>query len=34
MDVRKATEVMTGGVPTAQQLEAINAQSKGTMTQE
>ena len=34
MEIKKATEVVTGGVPTAAQLEAINAQAKGTLTQE
>ena len=34
MEVKKSTEVMTGGVPTAVQLEAINAQAKGKLTAE
>ena len=34
MQVKKETEVACGGVPTAVQLEAINAQAKGTLTAE
>jgi len=34
MQIRKATEVNNGGVPTAVQLEAINAQAKGKLTAE
>ena len=34
MEVKKATEAMGGGVPTAAQLEAINAQAKAAMTAE
>ena len=34
MDIRKETEVAVGGVPTAEQLEAINAQAKGKLTAE
>lgn len=34
MDIRKETEVMGSGVPTAVQLEAINAQAKAKLTQE
>ena len=34
MEIRKATEVALGGVPTAQQLAAINAQAKGSLTEE
>ena len=34
MQVKKETEVAGGGVPTAVQLEAINAQAKGKMTAE
>ena len=34
MEVKKSTEVMTSGVPTAVQLEAINAQAKGKLTAE
>ena len=34
MEIRKATEAVCGGVPTAAQLEAINAQTKGKMTAE
>lgn len=34
MEIRKETEVVQGGVPTAVQLEAINAQAKGTLTAE
>ena len=34
MEIRKATQVSGVGEPTAQQLEAINALAKGTMTQE
>ncbi len=34
MEIRKATQAIGGGIPTAAQLEAINAQAKGTLTQE
>ena len=34
MDIRKETEVIGSGVPTALQLEAINAQAKAKLTQE
>jgi len=34
MEIKKATQVATGGVPTAVQLEAINAQAKAKMTEE
>ena len=34
MEIRKATEVGSGGVATAAQLEAINAQAKGKLTAE
>ena len=34
MEVKKATEAMGGGVPTAAQLEAINGQAKASMTAE
>ena len=34
MEIRKATEVALGGVPTGQQLEAINAQTKAELTAE
>ena len=34
MEIKKATEVVQGGVPTAVQLEAINAQAKASMTEE
>ena len=34
MEIKKATEAMGSGVPTAAQLEVINAQAKGTMTAE
>ena len=34
MEVKKATEAMGGGIPTAAQLEAINAQAKASMTAE
>ena len=34
MEIKKATEVALGGVPTAVQLEAINAQAKASMTEE
>ena len=34
MEIRKETEVSSGGVPTAAQLDAINAQAKGQLTQE
>ena len=34
MEIKKATEVVSSGVPTAVQLEEINAQAKGKMTQE
>lgn len=34
MDIRKETEVRSSGVPTAVQLEAINAQAKAKLTQE
>ena len=32
MDIKKETEVLTSGVPTMAQLEAINAQAKGKLT--
>ena len=34
MEIKKATEVVTSGVPTAMQLEAINAQAKAKLTEE
>ena len=34
MEIKKSTEVLTSGVPTAVQLEAINAQAKGKLTEE
>ena len=34
MEIKKATEVVASGVPTAAQLEAINAQAKGKLTEE
>ena len=34
MQVKKETNVMTSGKPTAAQLEAINAQAKGTLTED
>ena len=34
MEIRKETEAVQGGVPTAVQLEAINAQAKGTLKAE
>ena len=34
MEIRKETQVGAAGVPTAVQLEAINAQAKGKMTAE
>ena len=34
MEVKKATEALSGGIPTAAQLEAINAQAKAAMTAE
>lgn len=34
MEIKKETEVGTGGTPTAVQLDAINAQAKGTLTPE
>lgn len=34
MEIKKETAVGSGGVPTAVQLEAINAQAKGTLTEE
>ena len=34
MEIKKATEAVSGGVPTAMQLEAINAQARGKLTQE
>ena len=34
MEVKKATEALNGGIPTAAQLEAINAQAKAAMTAE
>ena len=34
MEIRKETEVLVSGVPTAAQLEAINAQAKGKLTEE
>ena len=34
MEVKKGTEAVSGGIPTAAQLEAINAQAKASMTAE
>ena len=34
MEIKKATEVASGGVATAAQMEAINAQAKGKLTAE
>ena len=34
MEIKKATEAITGGMPTAAQLEAINAWAKGKLTEE
>ena len=34
MEIKKATEVVLGGIPTAVQLEAINAQARAKLTQE
>ena len=34
MEIRKETQVLTSGMPTAAQLEAINAHAKGTLTEE
>ena len=34
MEIRKATEVISSGVPSAAQLEAINAQAKGALTEQ
>ena len=34
MEVKKATEALSGGIPTAAQLEAINGQAKAAMTTE
>ena len=34
MEIKKATEAVSGGVPTAMQLEAINAQARGKLTEE
>ena len=34
MEIRKATQAQSSGVPTAAQLEAINAQAKGKLTEE
>ena len=34
MEVKKATEALSGGIPTAAQLEAINGQAKASMTAE
>ena len=34
MEIKKATEVVMGGVPTAVQLEAINAQAKAALTED
>ena len=34
MEIKKSTEAVNGGVPTAMQLEAINAQAKGKLTSE
>ena len=34
MEIKKATEVVANGVPTAAQLEAINAMARGTLTAE
>ena len=34
MEIKKATEAVSSGMPTALQLEAINAQAKGTLTAE
>ena len=34
MEVKKATEVVSNGVPTQAQMEAINAQAKAKLTAE
>ena len=34
MEIKKATDVMTGGIPTAAQMEAINAQAKAKLTED
>ena len=34
MEIKKATEAVSSGMPTALQLEAINAQAKATLTAE
>ena len=34
MEIKKATDVMTGGTPTAAQMEAINAQAKAKLSEE
>ena len=34
MQVKKETSVLSSGKPTAVQLEAINAQAKGTLTED
>lgn len=34
MEIKKSTEAVSGGVPTAMQLQAINAQAKGKMTED
>ena len=34
MEIKKATEAVSSGIPTAMQLEAINAQAKGKLTEE
>ena len=34
MEIKKATEAVSSGVPTAMQLEAINAQAKANLTGE
>ena len=34
MEIKKATEIVTGGVPTAAQLEAINGQARAKLTAE
>ena len=34
MEIKKATEAVSSGMPTAAQLEAINGQAKGKLTEE
>ena len=34
MEIKKAAEAASGGLPTVVQLEAINAQAKGTLTED